>query len=150
MNIYYFILFNILILVFFIFLGYKIRNYTLKKKNKEEITIIEFLNNGSFPSFKDLLLGLIFGIVFGFIDNFGLWMGISSLEEHLPGGILTKSGFGNTYSDTMGAVIGTIISIIAADLYDYDGDGPIWLNTMGIIIGCLLGMYIGKLLTGKD
>ena len=38
----------------------------------------------------------------------------------------------------------------AMDLFEYNNDNePMWINTLGIFIGCLLGILFGKLLTNK-
>ena len=146
-----FILFNSILFSFFLYFTFYYHNKHLKKQKKPKVTFIQFLNNSKeIPSFEKIMLGLTFGIIFGFMDNFGLWMGINKLEKILPGGLLTKSGLGNTYSDTLGAIIGTCISIIAQDSFNYnDNDMPIWLNTVGIITGCFLGMFVGHIVTGK-
>jgi len=95
---------------------------------------------------KSLVVGLTFGIVFGFIDNFGLWVGISELERYMPGGVKVKAALGNTYSDGIGALLGTFVSIIAKDLYDSEDleNDPLWVNPIGIIIGCIIGIIVGK------
>jgi hypothetical protein len=96
------------------------------------------------------MVGLVFGLIFGFLDNFGLWMGLDVLQKYLPGGLLTKSAWSNTYSDLLGVTIGSFISIMAKDIFDFDEDASlIWLNTVGIVAGCILGMTVGRLLTGK-
>ena len=78
-------------------------------------------------------------------------MGISVLEEHMPGGVKTKSALGNTYSDFIGSIIGTSVSILAFELLELKNDTtPIWVNTIGISIGCLLGMFFGKMVTGES
>lgn len=146
----HFILFNIFIISLFIFIAFIVKNQKLKNKNKKPISFVTFLNAGKKLTFRNVFIGLIFGIVFGFLDNFGLWMGISILEEYMPGGVKMKSALGNTYSDFIGATIGSAISILAAELYDYDNDdAPLWVNTVGILIGCILGMIAGIIITGK-
>ena len=146
-----FVVYNILIISFFIFISFKFHNYTLNKNKKTKKTFLQFINNGKLPSSKNILIGLLFGIVFGFLDNFGLWIGINKLEKYLPGGLLTKAALGNTYSDFLGATIGTSISIIAKDSVNYDNDDePIWINSIGIFIGCILGLFLGRLITNKN
>ena len=40
---------------------------------------------------------------------------------------------------------------MAEEYYGYDDDNqPIWVNTLGIFIGCILGMLVGKAITGKE
>ena len=92
---------------------------------------------------KGVLLGLSFGMVFGFLDNFGLLIGIEQITKGLKLNNLQRSALGNTYSDFIGATIGTFISIILKQSFDYnDDDEPIWLDTLGILLGCILGYYI--------
>jgi len=77
-------------------------------------------------------------------------MGLNAIEKYIPGGVLTKSGIGNIYSDFLGVVMGTSISIIAKELIDYDdSDQPLWVNTIGIVLGCIIGMFAGYLITGR-
>ena len=145
-----FIFVNIILFTVMLVSSYSIHNYFLKKRNKKEVSLVNFLNSGNLPSFGSLFIGLTFGIIFGFLDNFGLWMGIDVLKEYMPGGELTKAAWGNTYSDFIGATIGTFIASMANDIFDVDvDDQPIWLNTVGIFIGCILGMNVGRLVTGK-
>ena len=118
------------------------------KKGEEKYTLVQFLNKNQKLDFKAVLVGMSFGIVFGFIDNAGLWFGLQSFQKYIPGGLLTKSGWGNTFSDGLGASLGTSVAIILRTLYPIK-ESPIWVDTIGIIIGCILGIYIPRLLTGK-
>jgi len=145
-----FIVINLVLFFSMFYLSYQINVYTRKKKNKPPFNVMEFVNKGRIPPLKDIMVGLVFGLIFGFLDNFGLWMGLDVLHKYLPGGLLTKSALGNTYSDLLGVTMGSFISIMAKDIFDFDEDNsPIWLNTMGVVAGCLLGMTTGRLLTGK-
>lgn len=145
-----FILINLVLFFGMFYLSYKINVYTRQKMNKPPFSVLEFVNKGSLPPLKDIMVGLVFGLIFGFLDNFGLWMGLDVLQKYLPGGLLTKSAWGNTYSDLLGVTMGSFISIMAKDIFDFDeDDSPIWLNTVGIVAGCILGMTVGRLLTGK-
>jgi nitrogen fixation-related uncharacterized protein len=106
---------------------------------------------------KGVLLGMTSGVVFGFIDNAGLWFGMDALEPFLnqiPGmGELTKAGLGNTFSDAVGSFAGTFASIIIrSKLISNDEENIpqfIWAEAIGIIIGCLLGIIIPRMITGK-
>lgn len=90
-------------------------------------------------------------VIFGFIDNAGLFFGSNYLEEvfsKLPGGATdanVTAGYGNTYSDTLGAFMGTFIGMIFKDLTGVES-GPLWAEIIGIIIGCLLGIAIPKMI----
>ena len=127
--------------------------YTVNKKREEKgeipLTFIKFINNDKKISLKQIIVGMSFGMIFGFIDNFGLWYGMDYLDPYLPNGNLTKAGFGNTYSDFIGSTMGTSISIILTTLYPVE-EAPIWVNSFGIIVGCLLGLYIPKYLSGRS
>lgn len=118
------------------------------KKGDEKYTLVQFLNKNQKLDFKTVLVGMSFGIVFGFIDNAGLWFGLQSFQKYIPGGLLTKSGWGNTYSDGLGASLGTSVAVILRTLYPIK-DSPIWVDTVGIIVGCVLGIYVPRFLTGK-
>ena len=119
------------------------------EKGDRELTFMEFVNNDSKVTLKQIIVGMSFGMIFGFIDNFGLWYGMDYLDPYLPGGNLTKAGYGNTYSDFIGSTMGTSISIILNTLYPVD-EAPIWVNSLGIILGCLLGLYIPRYLSGRS
>ena len=143
-----FILINILTIGFLTCIAYYVRQRKLKKKQKQQQSLIEFINNGTTIDIKSTFIGLVFGIVFGFIDNFGLWFGIANLEKYMPGGIKMKAALGNTYSDGIGAIIGTLIAIIVKDSFHIDDNTndekePLWVNPIGIMLGCLIGIFIG-------
>ena len=121
----------------------------IKKKGKPLQSFLTFINNGKQLTYKPVLIGLIFGITFGFIDNLGLWIGLDKLARYLPGGIKTKAALGNTYSDGLGALLGTFIAVIVKDVISVDIDDnkdPLWINPIGIIFGCLLGIVVGNLI----
>ena len=111
MNTLLFIVINIVVILSFAYLSYYIINNNHKKDPHDSKSFYKFLV-GEKISFKDLLTGLSFGIIFGFLDNFGLLIGISEITKNLPISNLAKSAIGNTYSDFLGASVGTFISII--------------------------------------
>ena len=130
------------------FLSFYIVNKDRKSKGQTPFTIKQFLNKNQKLDVRKVLVGMSFGIVFGFIDNAGLWFGLHSFQKYIPGGLLTKSGWGNTYSDGLGASLGTSVAVILRTLYPVN-DSPIWVDTAGIIVGCILGIYIPRLITGR-
>ena len=140
---------TVLIVVFFLLLAFVVVNKNRVEKGQSKLTFIQFMNNDSEVTLKKVLVGMSFGMIFGFIDNFGLWYGMDYLDPYIPGGNLTKAGFGNTFSDFIGSTMGTSISIILGTLYPTE-EAPIWVNSLGIIIGCLFGLYIPKYLSGRD
>ena len=98
------------------------------------------------------MVGLSFGFIFGFIDNFFLWIGTDFLERYIPGNAMTKAGWGNTYSDFVGATFGTAFASIFKNFLGYNDDNPlttpIWLDAIAIPIGCIAGLYVGKVMIG--
>ena len=123
--------------------------YRSELKKNPELTVAQFLSISPFPSVKSILVGMTSGVIFGFIDNAGLWFGMDALDPHLPGGPLTKAGFGNTYSDFLGSFLGTFGAIMIRNSTGIT-DTPLWSESIGIAVGCLLGIYIPRALTGKN
>jgi hypothetical protein len=91
----------------------------------------------------NVLVGLVSGTVFGFIDNGGLYFGMDALDPILPGDNLEKAGWGNTFSDGLGAFLATFIGKIVQNISGVD-DTPLWTDFVGIVIGCILGIIIPK------
>ena len=146
--IYKFIIFNVILIAITFWSAYQVRKYVIHKQHKEQRGFIYWFNQGSITP-KSILVSLVFGVVFGFIDNFFMWMGLAKMMNFIPGGLLTKGALGNTYSDLIGATVGASVASIASDLLHIDTLPPIWANALGITVGCLLGMYIGGIVTGK-
>ena len=107
------------------------------------------------PSPQSFAIGMASGLVFGFIDNFGLFFGMSALDglikNKAPGGRyeLLQAGWGNTFSDGVGAFLGTFGGKIITDLSYVEGwtteedeNYPIVAEAIGIILGCMLGMLV--------
>lgn len=128
--------------------------------------------------FWNLYGGLILGLVFGFLDNFGLFYGMGALDPFFYGfgskvaaGIMTifgrtkdspnlihdlhtvtsdlMAGLGNTFSDLLGVALGTAaLEIAKAGL---NADPAFWaLDLLAIVIGCLLGCFMPVLVKHKD
>ena len=111
--------------------------------------VIDFLNGGKPFRTRTLLLGMMSAMVFGFIDNAGLFFGMDALDPYLPqDGELTKAGWGNTFSDGIGAFLGAFVGKMIEITTGFDG-GPIYGDFVGIVIGCILGIYIPRGITGK-
>lgn len=140
---------TILLIVISFYIAFIVVNKKRKKDGLKELTKIQFLNRKEKLDLRTVLVGMSFGIVFGFIDNVGLWFGLDAFQRYLPGGLLTKSAWGNTYSDALGASFGTCV-IVVLKTYTNIRETPIWADTLGVIIGCILGLYIPKVLTGKE
>ena len=145
----YFFLFNFILVTFTLIIAYQVKNMKLKENGKESIGFIDWINQGKL-TIKGVLVSLLFGIVFGFLDNLFLWIGIDNMMDFIPGGTLTKGAWGNTYSDFIGATVGASVASIAKSLMDVDVEPPIWINAVAMPIGCILGMFVGRSITGKD
>lgn len=122
--------------------------FTAKYKDQWR-SFVWFLNGDQKFSFKALILTMISGIAFGFVDNAGLWFGVEALEEYITGGPLTQAGWGNAFSNTMGAIIATIIAKLVHVLF-HVRHGPLYAEVIGVLVGCIAGIYIPRAITGRD
>lgn len=117
-------------------------------KTDKSSNILSFLGLYPFPSLMSILVGMSANIVFGMIDNGGLFFGMDALDPFLPEGELTRAGLGNTFSDFLGAFLGTFAGVAIKNLSNIN-DTPLWSDAIGIVIGCLIGLYVPKTITGK-
>lgn len=151
-----FIIINIVLLIILTYFSFKNHNNVKKKNGEQSVSFYEFFNRTKKPlEYKTVLIGLIFGFLFGFIDNVGLVFGLDNFEHLIRGGTIIKATIGNTYSDGIGAFIGSAVSVIAKDYYGYDIERePVWVNFAGVVIGCLAGVMFailyGKFYLGKQ
>lgn len=111
-------------------------------------SVLSFLGVYPFPTVLSILAGMMANIVFGIIDNGGLFFGMSALDPFLPEGELTRAGLGNTFSDGLGAFLGSFTGVMIKSLTKIE-DTPLWADAFGIIIGCLIGLYVPRYITGK-
>ena len=147
-KLYKFFIFNIFLITFSFYAAFRIKQYTLRQNNKEPIRFLDWINQGKI-TLKGLIVSLLFGIVFGFLDNLFLWIGIDRMTSFIPGGTLTKGAWGNTYSDFIGATVGASIASIGESLLNVQDNPPIWINAVAMPLGCILGMMVGQSITGK-
>lgn len=129
---------------------------TMPEKEKNKYTTwYEYINNynGSLLSekfMKMILIGFVSGLVFGIIDNTGLWFGMEAIDPILPKGNLTRAGYGNVYADTLSAFLSTFAGKIISNLVGMDmGETPLWASAIGTTTGCLLGLHISKAISGR-
>ena len=141
------LLITVFLIIFSFGIAYKVHMYTKKDEKRKSLSFIDWFNQGKITMIG-LLVSTIFGLVFGFLDNFFLWMGIDKMMSFIPGGTYTKAAWGNTYSDFVGATVGAAISSIGKDLVTYDADPPIWINAISIPLGCIMGMKMGRFIFG--
>merc|ERR1711998_80986 len=109
-----------------------------------------------------IMSGMASGLVFGFIDNAGLFFGMDQLDELLPkampkalGGTglpdeLVFAGMGNTFSDLIGAFLGTFAGrmVQISPSIEYDGNYPPIAEAFGVFFGCILGVLIPSIIVG--
>ena len=119
-----------------------------RMENREAEGILKLLDLTDSYGRDEILVGMSSNIIFGFIDNATLFFGLSALKPYLPGGEYIQTGLANTFSDVFASFLGTVIS---TGIEGYTGISrhPIWSELAGILIGCLLGVYIPSWLTGK-
>lgn len=90
---------------------------------------------------KIFIVGSTFYIVFGIIDNLGLFIGMKGVEDFIISlGLSYKvaAGLGNTFSDAIGALSGGIVAATMYKILKVRGAGTITEKTVGVIIGCLI------------
>tara|TARA_Y100000816_G_scaffold291909_1_gene284930 strand:- start:654 stop:1202 length:549 start_codon:yes stop_codon:yes gene_type:complete len=132
-------------------ISYATRSDEDKKKYKHWY---QYINNYEGPIFsltflKMVLIGFVTGVVFGIIDNTGLWFGMESLDPILPKGTLTRAGYGNVYADTLSAFLSTFAGKTIANLVKIN-DTPLWADAIGTTCGCLVGLHACKSITGRQ
>ena len=122
-----------------------------KDFDNKNLSFLDYINNGPINAnfWKTVLVGLGSGITFGFIDNAGLWFGMDALDPILPKGTLTKAGFGNVYADTLSAFLATFAGKIISTITNTDHT-PLWADAVGTAIGCLIGLFVCKFITGRN
>lgn len=136
-------------------------------------------------SWMEFGVGLVTNIIFGFIDNLGLFYGMDSIDgllnhkndkekqeqiekiKNQSGGNideiarqfkdiydnpsdlspLVTAGYGNTFSDFLGAFIGNAVGDSVLTLANIEKT-PIISEIIGIVIGCLFGILIPFSLKG--
>lgn len=102
----------------------------------------------SFKFLKMILIGFMSGMVFGIIDNTGLWFGMEAIDPILPKGTLTRAGYGNVYADTLSAFLSTFAGKIISNVLDMT-ETPLWASAFGTTCGCLTGLHVCKAITGR-
>jgi len=169
------------IMIFFIYslitlatMAFKFEQIKYYKESNFDSNIINFnmyftkgLDEKKIYSSVDLSIiipGLVFGLVFGFIDNAGLISGLEALDtpfsvisklligsppsdknslklynEKLEG---TTSGLGNLFSDGLGVTLGAFFGNLAKTLFPSKISQPIWVDMVGVSLGCILGIVI--------
>jgi hypothetical protein len=132
-----------------------VASFAVARTHDENLNPLQFMN-GNITGLS-IAVGMASGLVFGFIDNAGLFFGMEYLDPvlsklqngHEPN---VLAGYGNTFSDAIGAFLGTFAGKIIEDLAKHSdptlSDYPIWTEAVGITLGCLLGIAIPRSISG--
>ena len=140
-----------ILIIIFGTISYILANKDYEKKHGKSLSFYEFINAGKIDNnfFKRVMVGIGTGIVFGILDNSGLWFGMHALDPILPNGPLTRAGYGNVFSDTVSAFLATFAGNIISNVTKVTEDTPIWADAVGTFIGCLIGLYGSRFITGR-
>lgn len=150
---------------FFFYMSYyqyrcvKYDQYLVDGKRYDDSVKLYLNNDLAVLDMKTIGVGLVAGVVFGFIDNAGLFFGMDSLEPYFPKDSTPVpegecsddkviAGWGNTFSDALGSFLSVFIANIISNMTKIN-QTPIWTESIGIVIGCILGIYIPKAIVDK-
>ena len=74
---------SLAVLIGSLILAYQLQKSSLE--NGDTYSFIDFMNDGkTTPSLQDLIVGLVFGTVFGMMDTLGTWIGMKETAEIIP------------------------------------------------------------------
>lgn len=152
-------------------------NLTCEVEAQDSFALDTFLGWPNERVFWNLYGGLVLGLVFGFLDNFGLFYGMGALDplfygfgRRVAAGLMRlfgraqdaslalelhevtndlMAGLGNTFSDLLGVALGTAaLEIAKAGL---NTSPAFWiLDLVAIVLGCLIGCFMPVLLKHKE
>lgn len=108
-----------------------------------------FLNGEQIFTPRSLFLSAASGVVFGLIANGLLHFGMDSLGPFLPGGELTRAGWGNAFAGGVGAFLAAFAAKAIQLTTGFQG-GPVYGDAAGVVAGCIAGIYIPRAITGKQ
>mgnify|MGYP003116433883 CR=1 FL=1 len=121
---------------------------SMVKARSEEI--LGALENEVEKSFGQKLGGFAAGasfmVGFGAVDNYGLWAGVEAIEGYValnyPTMTISEVGMvGNTFSDLLGVVLGTVLAALIFKLTGAKGEGTAVQAAVGVTVGCLVPLF---------
>ena len=86
-----------------------------------------------------IIAGFLFSIVFGIIDNGFLVLGMNAnpfVDPHMDP--ILSGMWGNTFSDFIGAVLGTAVSWSFLKIFKVEPKEYLLSEVIGITLGCLV------------
>ena len=128
----------------------------LKSRGESPFNMGDYFGLTYDSTVKGVFFGMAVGLIFGFIDNAGLFFGMDVLEPYFPvvnwrdtpelsskDAELQRAGMGNTFSDALGTFLAVFVGMMVLNLNDMAiEDVSLFSEFVGIIAGCLLGVYI--------
>ena len=121
--------------------------YLIKRSGEpKEYTFINFLHGGkSGPTFGDVIVGLTFGMVMGLATTLGIWFSLEHVENFVRGGSKMNAVIGGLYSNIIAISLGSASAIIISSMMKHTHqEEPLYLITIGTLVGTLLGIAVGK------
>ena len=100
--------------------------------------------------FSVFATGTVAMLIFGIIDNLGLFMGMSGVENWIVehgGDAMTAAGIGNTFSDAVGALLGGAVMALVVTITKRKGEGTAMQQVVGVTVGCLLPVFAKVIFT---
>lgn len=108
-----------------------------------------FINGEQNFTVRVLALSAFSGAVFGLVDNSLLHFSLDALGPYFPGGELTRAGWANTVSNGVGAFLGAFAAKAIQLTAGFEG-GPLYGDAVGAAIGCIIGIYLPRIVTGRS
>lgn len=90
---------------------------------------------------KNFAAGMSFMTAFGFIDNLGLFVGMSAVEDwiiSLGFDSIVAAGIGNTFSDVVGIFAGGFVTAFMIKVLKIKSEGTFIQQLLGVIAGCMI------------
>ncbi len=117
-----------------------------KEKILEEIeeintSVDQTFTSGTLKNLKSFTVGSSFMLVFGFIDNFAMFVGMDAIEQSIINmGFDSQiaAGIGNTFSDAVGVLFGGAIGALLYKVLKVKGEGTFAQQLVGVVVGCLI------------
>lgn len=153
----------VLVLVSTFFASESYQNERGGKSKSGNFDVRRYLGVPEKDHFKTIAIGMLLGVVFGFLDNFGLFYGMDSLNpffygfaskmmafhakdrqqlHRLSNGMM--NGLGNTFSDLLGVFLGSAVLVSAKNAFDVDPN--FWpIDVFAMLLGCIAGAYLPAL-----